>query len=75
AEAEKVVAAFAGRGRPFRLEGAVDAHHGAIRFDWTADDAGRRVASGGGLLLLDGDGLIDRAYTFDDPRPQALAAA
>lgn len=75
AEAENVVGAFAARGRPFRLAGPADGHHGAVRFDWTADEAGRRVASGSGLLLLDGDGLIDRAYTFDDPRPQALAAA
>lgn len=75
AEAEKVVAAFAARGRPFRLVGLADGHHGAVRFDWTAEEAGRCVASGTGLLLLDGEGLIDRAYTFEDAEPRAAAVA
>jgi hypothetical protein len=74
AEADRVVEAFAARGRPFRLDGPADGHHGALRFDWMAEDRGRVVARGHALLLLDGDGLIDRAYTFDDPRVAALAA-
>ena len=72
-ESDKVVAAFASRGRSFRLDGAVDGHHGAVRFDWLAQDGARSVASGYCLLLLDGDGLIDRAYTFDDPQPRVAA--
>ena len=74
AEADRVVEAFAARGRRFRLDGPADGHHGALRFDWAAEDRGRVVAHGHALLLLDGDDLIDRAYTFDDPRVTALAA-
>jgi len=74
AEADRVAEAFSGRGRLFRLDGPADAHHGALRFDWVAEDRGNVVASGYALLLLDGDGKIDRAYTFDDPQVRALAA-
>jgi hypothetical protein len=74
AAAARTAAAYAARGRPFRLEGAPDGHHGAVRFDWAAGD-GETALRGSGLLLLDGDGLIDRAYTFEDARSPALAAA
>ncbi|MBW8814950.1 MAG: hypothetical protein JF588_16135 [Caulobacterales bacterium] len=74
AAAAQTAAAYAARGRPFRLTGAPDGHHGAVRFDWAAGE-GDAALTGSGLLLLDGDGLIDRAYTFEDAKAQAQVAA
>ena len=67
AEAGLAAAAYAARDRPFVQDGPADGHNGAVRLDWTAG-SGEARESGQSLLLLDGAGRIDRAYTFEDAR-------
>jgi hypothetical protein len=74
-EAARLMETFAPAGPGFRCSGREDAHHDAVRFDWTAGPLDEPVASGGSFLLLGADGRIARAYTFDDPVPRRVWSA
>ena len=68
-EAARVWALCGARGQRFRCPGRIDGHHDAVRMDWEllGDDGESVLAAGTNLLLLGGDGKVQRDLQFDAP--------
>ncbi|HEX4183547.1 MAG TPA: nuclear transport factor 2 family protein [Caulobacteraceae bacterium] len=58
-------------GYVFRRHGAIDGHHGVVRFKWEMTPAagGPIAAVGSDVFILAPDGRLDIDYQFSEPTP------